>query len=338
MDDLKLLRDLGAELEHQPPPTLARQRERFLRGRPRRRWPGWWTAALVAAATAAAVAVPALLVADRHTAAPPAGTDVVDVSGTRNVLLIGSDTRAGEGNEEYGPYLARQPGSGGRRSDTIMIVHVPADRSRTTAVSVPRDSMVRIAPCGSDPARTDLINSAYDSGGAACLRATLEALTGLRLHHTVEVDFAGFKDMVDALGGVPVKLPQPVDDKAAKLKLPAGESVLNGEQALGYVRLRRYGDGSDIQRVKRQQQFVLSMLREVRTQMAADPVRLKDFMGEVRRSVRTDLSLEEMYELGTQLADTEMKTVSVPWEPAARDRNRLQWRQPEADRLFASLK
>ncbi|SEG74552.1 cell envelope-related function transcriptional attenuator common domain-containing protein [Nonomuraea solani] len=335
MDDLKLLRDLGGDLEHQPPSTLVRQRDRFLRDRLRRRWPAWWTAGLVAAATATVVAVPAVLVAGRDST-PTAGAETVDMSGTRNVLVIGSDSRAGEGNAKYGPQSARQ--HMGQRSDTIMIVHVPADRSRATAVSVPRDSMVRIAACGPDPSRVDMINSAYNSGGAACLRTTLERLTGLSLQHTVEVDFAGFKDMVDALGGVQIKVPQPIDDRASKLTLPAGTVTLDGEKALGYARLRYVGDGSDVSRIKRQQTLVTAMLKKARQQLVADPGKLKGFLGEVHESVRTDLSLEAMYELGTQLMSTKVTTVSVPTRRHPADRNRLEWKQPETDQLFKKLK
>ncbi|SPL94404.1 Cell envelope-associated transcriptional attenuator LytR-CpsA-Psr, subfamily A1 (as in PMID19099556) [[Actinomadura] parvosata subsp. kistnae] len=258
------------------------------------------------------------------------------MSGTRNILVIGSDTREGAGNERYGPESARR--NAGQRSDTIMIVHIPADRGKATAVSVSRDSMVRIPRCGTEPARLDMINSAYAKGGVSCLRATLEKLTGLRLHHTVDVDFNGFKTMVDALGGVTVKLPRPVDDAAAKLKLPAGESVLNGEQALGYARLRHYGDGSDIARIKRQQALVLAMLKKAQRQLVADPAKLKAFLGEMRKGVRTDLSVEEMYELGRQLQEVEMSVAAVPWEPYPGNPNRIQWKQPAATALFDSLK
>ncbi|WP_327586329.1 LCP family protein [Nonomuraea sp. NBC_00507] len=333
MDDLKLLRDLGRELEHEPPATLVRQRDRLLRARPRRRWAGWWTAGLVAVATAAAVAVPTVLIADRHTAAPPAGSQAVDMSGTRNVLVIGSDTREGEGNAPYGP---RSTGAG-KRSDTIMIIHVPADRGRATAVSVPRDSMVAIPACSGLPARTDMINSVYNKGGAACLRRTLEKLTGLSIQHTVEVDFAGFKGMVDALGGVEITVARAVDDPKAKLKLPAGKVLLNGETALGYARLRYVGDGSDIGRIKRQQQLVLAMVKKAGTAFA-DADRLKAFLGALRKAVKTDLSLEAMYELAGELAKTKMDLVTVPWEPYTRDNHRLQWKQPEAGELFKSLK
>ncbi|MFI7132910.1 LCP family protein [Nonomuraea sp. NPDC050153] len=331
MDDLKLLRDLGEEIGHEPPATLVRRRERLLRARPRRRWSGWWTTGLVAVATASAVAVPAVLVSGRHTATPPAGSQSVDMSGTRNLLVIGSDTREGDGNAKYGP---RQ--NGGKRSDTIMLVHVPADRGRTTIVSVPRDSMVTIPRCGSSPSRVDVINSAYDTGGAGCLKRTLESLTGLRIQHSVEVDFTGFKGMVDALGGVEVTLPKAVDDKASKLKLSAGTHVLNGEEALGYVRLRRYGDGSDVQRVKRQQMLVLAMLMKARGELSS-PERLESFLGEMRKSVKTDLSLESIYELATELSGTKLNLVTVPWVPYPADKNRLQWKQPEAAKLFNRL-
>lgn len=336
MDDLNLLRDLGGELEHEPPATLARQRDRLLRTRPRRRWAGWWTAGLVAVATAAAVAVPAMLIAGRHTAAPPAGSTAVDMSGARNVLVIGSDTRQGA-NAEYGPYLARQPGGGGARADTIMIVHVPADRGEATAVNVPRDSMVTIPSCSGKPAQKNMINAAYNDGGASCLRKTLQKLTGLTIHHTVELDFTGFKGMVDALGGVEITVPRAVDDHKAKLKLPAGKNTLDGEEALGWARLRYYGDGSDLGRIKRQQQLVLAMLKKVKGTFS-DAGRLKSFLGEVRKSVKTDLSVESMYDLATELSKTKVNLVTTPVKPDADDHNRLQWRQPDANELFESLK
>ncbi|MEV4477173.1 LCP family protein [Nonomuraea sp. NPDC049504] len=328
MDDLKLLRDLGAELEHQPPATLVRHRTGFLRGRPRRRWP---TAALVAAGTAAVVAVTTAFITGFPVAAPSAGGRV-DMSGAMNVLLIGSDTRDGPGNAKYGP----QSRGSGQRSDTIIIVHLPADRGRATVVSVPRDSMVRV-PCGSAPDRVTMINSAYDDGGATCLRSTLEKLTGLRLDHTVEVDFAGFETMVDALGGVRIKVPRPVDDRASKLRLPAGEQLLDGEKALGYARLRHYGDGSDVARIKRQQGLARAMLDKAQRQLVSDPAELRVFLSAVRGAVKTDLGVEEMYELATQLARTTMTTVSVPSEPYPQDPNRLRWKQPEAARLFGTL-
>jgi anionic cell wall polymer biosynthesis LytR-Cps2A-Psr (LCP) family protein len=121
------------------------------------------------------------------------------------------------------------------------------------------------------------------------------------------------------------------------LKLPAGKSVLNGEAALGFVRLRHYGDGSDIARIKRQQQLVLAMLTKVRSVMS-DAGRFKSFLGEARKGVKTDLSLESMFELATGLSKTKLNFVTIPWEPYPADKNRLQWKQPEAGKLFESLK
>ncbi|MEU6719474.1 LCP family protein [Nonomuraea sp. NPDC046802] len=334
MDDLKLLRDLGGELEHEPPATLLRQRERMLNARPRRRWNTWWTAGLVAVATAAAVAVPTVLIKDRPTAAPPAASTRVDVSGTRNVLLIGSDTREGEGNKKYGASTV----NAGARSDTIVIVHLPADRTKATAVGISRDTMVSLPRCSaSSPARTDMINSAYGSGGAACLKKSLEKLTGLTIQHSIEVDFAGFKRIVDALGGVEITLPKAVDDRMSKLKLPAGKNHLDGEAALGYARMRYYDNGSDIDRMKRQQVLVKAMVKKAKT-MGTQPDRLRTLLSEVRKSVKTNLDLESMFELATQLQKVDPTLATVPWEPYEEDPNRIQWKQPEADKLFATLK
>ncbi|NUR89357.1 MAG: LCP family protein [Nonomuraea sp.] len=327
MDDLKLLRDLGAELEHQPPATLAAQRNRLLSGRARRtRW-SWLAMGLVGVATAATITVPVVLVNAGGERVPPSvGTRPVNVTGVQNVLVIGSDTREGA-NSAYG-----RPQ--GRRADTMLIVHIPADRGKATVVSLPRDSLVKIPKCGANPASVNMLNSAYSAGGVTCARATVEHLTGMRVDHYVELDFAGFKKMVDALGGVEVTLPRPVDDKAAKLKLPAGRSMLNGEQALGYVRLRRYGDGSDVQRIKRQQALMLSMLKRVKTR----PEALRGFLSATREAIRTDFDLESMYKLATQLQGSKVGFATVPWKPAPTDPNRIVWKQPEAQRLFDQLK
>lgn len=327
MDDLKLLRDFGSTLEHQPPATLARQRNRLMSAPTRRRRLSWLTMALVAATTAAAIAVPATLISLSGNKSTAVGAQPsADVSVAMNVLVIGSDTRDGP-NGAYG-----RPN--GRRADTMMIVHIPANRGKATAVDLPRDSLVQIPACRSTPARTDMLNSAYGTGGTSCLVKTVEQLTGLRMDHYVELDFTGFKHMVDAIGGVEVTLPQAVNDRQAKLNLPAGKSLLNGEQALGYVRLRRYGDGSDIQRIKRQQVFMKAMLDKVR----ADPTKIRPLLAEVRKAVKTDLDLEIMYRLATQSQGSKVTFVVVPWKPAPQDPNRIVWAQPEAQRLFDQLK
>ncbi|MER6944036.1 LCP family protein [Nonomuraea sp. NPDC000554] len=339
MDDLKMLRDLGRDLEHEPPLTLARQRQRLLRERPRRLRMGWFMAGLVAVATALAVAVPTLVLSGRQTVPLPVGARPAKLTGALNVLVIGSDTRQGEGNAKYGPAQARSTGGGGARSDTMMLVHLPEGGGRVTVVSLPRDSMVQIPSCGSAPPRRDMINSAFNSGGVTCAVATVEKLTKVRVDHFVVVDFAGFKDVVDALGGVEVKLRTPVNDAASKLKLPAGTSRLNGEQALGYMRLRHTGDGSDIQRLKRQMVLLRVMLAKARKELT-DPVKLRSFLDVVSRSAVTDegLDLEVMYGLARRLERGTPSFVVVPLMPAPDDMNRVVWKQPDAQKLFDRLK
>lgn len=325
MDDLKLLRDLGAELEHQPPATLARQRNRLLTERPRRRRIGWLATALAAAATAIAVAVPTVVLSGHETVPSPAGARPPKVTGTMNILLVGTDSLAGT------PRFRK-----GARSDTILLVHLPADRKQITTVSIPRDSMVQIPRCGSEPARRDMINSAFDRGGVTCTVKTIETLTDVRIDHMMEFDFAAFKEVVDALGGVEVVIRKPIDDPKAKLKLPAGKVLLDGDKALGYMRLRNHGDGSDVQRIKRQMTLLLAMLRKGQS-LLDEPGRLRDFLATATKSVKTDpaFDLETMTALAmTMDQPAGFVSTTVPWKPDPRDPNRVVWKQPEAGELF----
>ncbi|MFC7405048.1 LCP family protein [Georgenia alba] len=187
-----------------------------------------------------------------------------------NILVMGSDVRT-EDDPDYGETL-------GMRSDTTMIAHVSADRSRVEVVSIPRDTLVDIPSCqlpdgGETAEQYDaMFNSAFALGGqtgdvaygAACTWKTVEALTGIPIDDFVVVDFAGFEAVVDALDGVPMYIPEPIDDQRADLSLEAGCQVLNGHEALGYARVRYgvSGDGSDISRISRQQQLVAAIARE----------------------------------------------------------------------------
>ncbi|URN06625.1 LCP family protein [Actinomadura madurae] len=224
MDDLELIRDLGRELEHEPPPTLARQRTRLLDGaRRRRRVIGRWTLlGVVAAVTAAAVLVPALVVHGRDARPVAPGTTAPAPAPGRamNVLLLGSDER-GDG------YSAR--------SDTMMLLHVPADRKDVRAVSIPRDSLVVLPACKTPegkviPSRRGLINSAFPLGGVSCAVKTVESLTGVRIDQTVVVGFTGFVRMVEALGGVRMTVPRPGVDPKSGLRLRPGSSGWTGRR------------------------------------------------------------------------------------------------------------
>lgn len=333
MDDLKMLRDLGAELEHQPPATLARQRDRLpaLQGnrppaaRPRRLRVGWPVVGLAAAATVAAVTVPTLVLNAGESVAP-AGVRPVKVTGALNILVVGTDSQVGT------PRFRR-----GARSDSILLAHLPADRERITFISLPRDSIVQIPACGATPARKDMINSAFDQGGLACTVKTVETLTDVRIDHAMEFNFQAFKEVVDALGGVEVRLPKPVNDHKAKLTLPAGKSLLDGEKALAYARLRNYGDGSDIQRIKRQVALMQAMLRKAR-QGLADPVRLRSFLSAATRSVKGDMDLDTMVAVAGSARESRPMFLAVPWRPAPEHPNKIVWIQPEARKLFGGLR
>ncbi|MFF6811518.1 LCP family protein [Streptomyces sp. NPDC012403] len=265
--------------------------------------------------------------------------------GARNILLIGSDSRSGDENRRYG----RDAGT--ERSDTVILLHLSAGRRGATAVSVPRDLMVDVPGCRrpdgsrSEPMFT-MFNSAFALGGSACTIRTVEKLTDIRVDHHVVVDFAGFKDMVDAVDGVEVCLREPVDDEDAELKLPAGRVTLNGEQALGYVRARKtLGDGSDTSRMERQQRFLGALVNKVSgNDVLLNPVKLYPVLDAATSSLTTDpglASLRSLYDLARGLREipTEgVRFLTVPREPYAGNADRDQLAQPAAEKLFERLR
>ncbi|PWD52103.1 transcriptional regulator [Serinibacter arcticus] len=222
-----------------------------------------------------------------------------------NVLMIGSDSRGGEnlaigGGEEDGA-----------RSDTTLLAHIPADRSRIDVVSIPRDLLTDIPACPvdqADPDRTSssrsnaMFNSAFSTGaqdgdvhlGAYCTLLTVEKLTGLQVDEYAVVDFVGFERMVDTIGGVPMCIPEPIVSKEADLDLAAGEQVLNGQQALGLARARKIAgsDGSDIQRIDRQQELLAAVMRQVLSQnLVTDLPKLIGFLDAVTDSLSVSQNL-----------------------------------------------
>lgn len=267
------------------------------------------------------------------------------VRGAQNILLIGSDSRAGAGNGKYGK------DQGTERSDTTILLHLAADRDSATAVSIPRDLMVNVPSCRRpDGSRSEpmfaMFNYAFEVGGSACAIRTVEKLTSVRIDHHMVVDFSGFKEMVDALDGIQVCLKEPIDDKAAKLKLPAGKVTLDGEQALGYVRARKsLGDGSDTDRMDRQQRFLGALVSKVRgSDVLLNPVKLYPVLDAATSSLTTDpelASLRGLYQLVRGLRDipTEhVRFLTVPRESYVYDANRDQLVEPAAERLFARLR
>ncbi|MBT2419726.1 LCP family protein [Streptomyces sp. ISL-22] len=267
------------------------------------------------------------------------------VRDAQNILLIGSDSRAGDGNRRYGR------DSGTERSDTAILLHLSAGRRSATAVSIPRDLMVDVPGCRRpDGSRSEpmfaMFNLAFQVGGSACTVRTVERLTNVRVDHHMVVDFHGFKEMVDALDGVEICLKKPINDKAAKLRLPAGKVTLNGEQALGYVRARKsLGDGSDTDRIDRQQRFLAALVHKVQSNdVLLNPVRLYPVLDAATSSLTTDpalASLRGLYELVRGVRDIPTERVqflTVPRESYIYNANRDQLVEPEAERLFERLR
>ncbi|MCG5218356.1 LCP family protein [Streptosporangium sp. KLBMP 9127] len=270
----------------------------------------------------------------------------VNDTGALNILIVGSDTREGD-NLRYGQKMA----NAGKRTDTMILMHISPNRDNATLVSFPRDSVVQIPQCTGDngalyPPKIEMINAAYNQGGIACTINTLEALTKIRIDHHVEVDFTGFKNIVDALGGIRVCLKQPVADKKAKLELAAGWHNLKGEAALGYVRLRNYGDGSDTQRIKRQQVFLSQVVKKATSSdLISNPGKLLDLIQAAGASVTMDTELASSTDTLLRIAQSAraltasgVKFTTVPGGPHPDDKNRVQWRQPDANNLFDSIR
>lgn len=189
-----------------------------------------------------------------------------------NILVIGTDKRSGAGNEGYGD--AESVG----HADTTILFHVSKDRSNATALSIPRDLITNIPACptkqpdgstktipGEKGTRFN-ISLGQEGRDPGCTMRTVKELTGITVDHFMMVDFNAVKVLSTAVGGVPVCLAKPVDDKDSKLKLDAGEHRLQGEQALAFVRTRHsFGNHGDLDRIKTQQQFLGSMMREMKS-------------------------------------------------------------------------
>ncbi|HET6297357.1 MAG TPA: LCP family protein [Kribbella sp.] len=181
--------------------------------------------------------------------AMPSGNRPADTPGT-TYLLVGSDSREGLSAEDKKKLGTGS--TGGQRTDTIMLLHVP-ESGPTALISLPRDSKVPIPGHGQQK-----INEAfsYKDGGPKLLIQTVEGVTGLRVDHYVEVGFGGFASIIDSLGGVEMCLPKAMKDQKAHINLPAGCQDLNGTNALGYVRARYSDPLGDLGRVQRQREMI----------------------------------------------------------------------------------
>jgi LCP family protein required for cell wall assembly len=202
-----------------------------------------------------------------------AGTANAGSSGPLNILVAGVDPRTGlTHHQEVMLHVGNDVSS---NSDTMMLMHVSADRARVTVVSIPRDSWVSIPGHGMSK-----INTAYGFGGPKLMVQTVEQATGLTINDYVEVNFLGFVKVIDALGGVNICLPQPVDDSYSGLRLSAGMHRVDGITALAYARDRHSFASSDLARIQDQQRLLSSALTEaIHSGLLANPIRLSRFLG-----------------------------------------------------------
>ncbi len=192
-----------------------------------------------------------------------------DIDGPINVLLVGSDTREGQGSTAYGPV-------GSALADVIILLHISRDRQNAVAMSIPRDLMVAVPSCpdpeGGDPypARDFAqINSTMTKAGPACTLLAVQQLTGVTIPYLAVIDFKGVIAMSEAVGGVDVCVATTIDDEYTNLYLEPGEHTLIGDEALAFLRTRHgVGDGSDLSRISNQQVFLTSMVRKLKDEGA----------------------------------------------------------------------
>jgi LCP family protein required for cell wall assembly len=272
-----------------------------------------------------------------------------------NIMVIGSDSRDGL-SAAYGSGLVTD------QSDTLMIIHIPANRQWAEVMSIPRDSYVNIPACemgnGQVSAPTQFkINEAFAIGnldgnhtslGVACTVKAVEQDTGIYINHFIVINFTGFENMVAALGGVYECNPTPINDPNSNLHLSAGNHLLTPAEALGYVRARyTLGDGSDLERIGRQQAFMSSLVSRVRGELY-DPLAIYRFFDAFTKSLTIDTQLggiTGLYDLGQSLrsiASSKIAFFTLPTFPRSEvvpsDTANVLWTQPEDNQIFATFR
>jgi LCP family protein required for cell wall assembly len=259
-----------------------------------------------------------------HSCERPSG----GASGDLNILIVGSDSRAGLTRaQELQLHVGK---ADGRRSDTMILLHIPAGGGKAVMLSLPRDSYVRIPQHRSDgqvvPAQMNKLNAAYSEGGAALTIRTVEDNTHVRIDHYVEINFLGFVNMVNALGGVSICSATPIHDPihydptsgtnvGSGLELPAGTSHLDGDTALEYVRAREFDPATgDLGRIQRQQKFMAAMLHKAEsTGVLLDLPKLYSFLKAVASSLTTDsgFGTSQMFRLARALHSISPSSVDL---------------------------
>ncbi|WP_199551731.1 LCP family protein [Streptomyces sp. N35] len=258
----------------------------------------------------------------------------------QNILLLGTDSQAGWGST---------------RADTTMLLHLSADRRSASMTSIPRDLMVDIPAClTAEGNRTSAeyaqFNWAYERAGASCTIRTFEKLSGIRVDHHLVVDFSGFMKVTDAVGGVEVDVPatvhESVDDPDYGVTLRPGRQLLSGREALVFVRTRLgVSDGSDLQRIERQKQFMRDLSRKViDAGTLTSPTRLYPVLDAVTSSLTADDGMDSPAELYSLLSGARslpphaIRTVTLPATEHPDYVGRYEPVEDEARALFKALR
>jgi LCP family protein required for cell wall assembly len=266
---------------------------------------------------------------------------------SENILLVGSDSRAGN-NQKFGKYVQ------GQRSDTMLIVHIRPHHQGAVVVSLPRDSEVPVLACKGDtkhgyqgqpaePGQTEMLNATFALGGPLCLWKTVEQETGIRIDHYVGLTFSGFINVINDIGGVSVCLPQSIHDPKSGLNLTAGRHHVKGFEALAFWRERYVGEGSDLQRIQRQQYLMAGLMQQVKTGgLLSNYPRMYSVLRDAAKALTVDqgLSLSDMVSLAENLRTLTTKSVrfiTVPNAPDPSNANRVVWSQPAAGELFHAI-
>ncbi|MEW2414083.1 LCP family protein [Streptomyces sp. NPDC046866] len=269
-----------------------------------------------------------------------------------NLLLVGTDGRDRISKEEKREY--RLGGAPCHCTDTVMLVHLSADRERASVVSLPRDSYAEL------PAHRDQstgkehgphpvkLNAAYAEGGPQLTVRTVENMTRVKIDHYLEVDFTGFMKTVDAMGGVQICTAKPLHDRSTGLDLLPGTHRLTGGQALQYVRSRHVDGAADLGRMQRQQRFVAALLQQAAgSGVLLNPVKFKQVSSTLLGSVRADpgFGSEQMLALGQAMrgfapSSSEFASVPIgnPSYPVKGIGSTVKWDEPKAAKLFEALR
>ena len=269
-----------------------------------------------------------------------------------NVLLVGTDGRDRITDRDRQAY--RLGGAPCHCTDTIMIVHISADRDRASVVSLPRDSYAEVPALtdkasgqqrGAHPIR---LNAAYAEGGPDLTVRTVESMTHLKIDHYLEVDFISFMKTVDVLGGVRVCTTQPLKDTYTGLDLTAGTHLLGGGQALQYVRSRHLDGASDLGRMQRQQKFLAALIdRATSSGVLLNPMKFRDVTRAVLGSVRADrgFGTDELLDLGRAMRRFSPRSSEFTTVPIGQMTyqvkglgSTVKWDEAKAKALFDSLR